>query len=72
MRLLILCFRNCGKINFERCPLSRFAVDIDMAAQLFYNAIDRGEPQARAFFLGCVERLEDVCSGEKVCRRRSA
>ena len=40
----------------------RFAVDKDMAAQLFNDAVDHGQPQARALspLLGGEERVKDL------------
>ena len=46
--------------------MAHFAVDGDVAAALLDDAVDRGQPEARAFacFFGSEERLEDA--GEHV------
>src|SRR6202043_386934 len=56
------------QINLERCPLSWFAVNPDMAPALPDNSIDGREAQSSAFseFLGRKEGLENAALGLRI------
>src|SRR5271156_3585916 len=53
---------NSWQINFECGAMAKLAIDPDVAAALLYDAVYRGEAQARAFagFLGSEEGFEDA------------
>ena len=53
---------NRGEVEFEGCAMRRFAVNPDVAAALFHNAVHDRQPQAGAFahFLGGEEGIENA------------
>ena len=56
------------QVDFERRPFSGLAIDPDVAATLFDNAVDRGQAKTGplSVLLGREEWLEDVGLGLRV------
>ncbi len=67
LRLFRFCLFGCpcvpGQVNPEGQSLAGFAVNIDEPLVLLDNAVNRGQPQPRAF-------PEDVLGGEKGSKSR--
>src|SRR5215469_10882390 len=56
-------FVHAWQVNLERAAFPRFAVNPDIAAALFHNAVygRKAKTRAAAAFLGGEEGLKDVC-----------